>query len=692
MFFYFRKYVQVSVVLSMYWLAGVAAPADGSLAQPYTVNDCESFSLCPFGVYRFSVKDDVKKIQTTLDAIYVSISGNPEATATYSPKAEWSEKRFALLFDPGSYDVDVKLNYYTQLLGLGSSPEQVNLTNIVVDSLCFAGNIQSCLSLGALNNFWRGVENVTFNPRTCRIPPDGKEFKNDKCIIWNVSQASPMRQVIVNGDLMLNLAGCFNHQGQCNGPKGSGGDKPCPGEYNKDFSCGAGYASGGFLAKTKVLGSIHSIAQQQWFTRNSSFDKWIGGVWNMVFLNNTGEVPTTSPANPQYVNLQDPKDWSIFAITDEHNNELVMHEKPYLVDENHQLKVLIPGTARSYPLETLVVMNKNNQDVSKINAELSQKNGLVIEPGRYQLSSAIHVPAGKFVLGLGMAELQCIAGNSCLEVSGSHAIVAGVMLAAGYQQSETLLNVSRQLGNANSNEQSTYLFDIFCRVGESSTVRQGSGPTTKNCVTINADYVVGDNLWLWRADHDLASGQSSNPVDNLVKWDQDVTQHGLVVNGDNVTMLGLFSEHHQASNVLWNGNEGKTYFYQSELAYDAPKDWQCADLPIGMMVGCPSYTVGENVTSHTGYGLSAYTYFQQDVMISTGFLAPLNDRILLKHLVGRYLNATPNPVTQSGMSCLVKDYSVGNKTCYGPSATQGMDNSVDSPARLPALGQWPESK
>jgi hypothetical protein len=32
----------------------------------------------------------------------------------------------------------------------------------------------------------------------------------------------------------------------------------------------------------------------------------------------------------------------------------------------------------------------------------------------------------------------------------------------------------------------------------------------------------------------------------------------------------LFVEHHQQFQVLWNGNGGRTYFYQSEIPYDPP--------------------------------------------------------------------------------------------------------------------------
>ena len=76
---------------------------------------------------------------------------------------------------------------------------------------------------------------------------------------------------------------------------------------------------------------------------------------------------------------------------------------------------------------------------------------------------------------------------------------------------------------------------------------------------VNSDNVIGDHMWIWRADHGSGVGWTTNTADN-----------GLVVNGDNVTMYGLFVEHYQKYQTIWNGNGGRTYFYQNEMPYDPP--------------------------------------------------------------------------------------------------------------------------
>ena len=120
---------------------------------------------------------------------------------------------------------------------------------------------------------------------------------------------------------------------------------------------------------------------------------------------------------------------------------------------------------------------------------------------------------------------------------------------------------------------------------------------------INANDVVGDNLWLWRADHG-----------NGVGWTQNACNNGLIVNGDRVTIYGLFSEHHEQYQTLWNGNWGRLYFYQSELPYDPPS--QSAWSEAAGVNGYASYKVADSVTSHQAYGLGVYAVFINSTNIS----------------------------------------------------------------------------
>ena len=68
------------------------------------------------------------------------------------------------------------------------------------------------------------------------------------------------------------------------------------------------------------------------------------------------------------------------------------------------------------------------------------------------------------------------------------------------------------------------------------------------------------SFWLWRADHGRGAGWTSNP-----------NKHGLIVNGNNVPLGGLFVEHTQEYQAVWNGNGGRVCFYQSETPCDPPR-------------------------------------------------------------------------------------------------------------------------
>ena len=107
----------------------------------------------------------------------------------------------------------------------------------------------------------------------------------------------------------------------------------------------------------------------------------------------------------------------------------------------------------------------------------------------------------------------------------------------------------------------TTLSDVYFRVG---------GPHVGKAdvsLEVNSDDVLIDHIWAWRADHG---------VPGSVGWDVNTGRNGVVVNGDDVTATGLFVEHYQQYNVIWNGERGRTVFFQNELPYDPPNQaaWQ----------------------------------------------------------------------------------------------------------------------
>jgi hypothetical protein len=159
------------------------------------------------------------------------------------------------------------------------------------------------------------------------------------------------------------------------------------------------------------------------------------------------------------------------------------------------------------------------------------------------------------------------------------------------------------------------LHDIFFRVGGA-----GVGRTRSNLV-VNSDDTLIDHTWIWRADHGKGVG-----------WDQNLSRNGLVVNGDNVTAYGLFVEHHQQFQVLWNGEHGRTYFYQSEIPYDPPTQASYASAP--GVDGWASYKVADDVKSHEAWGLGIYSVFTHpDVDLSRAIEVPKTPEVRFHHMI-----------------------------------------------------------
>jgi hypothetical protein len=235
-------------------------------------------------------------------------------------------------------------------------------------------------------------------------------------------------------------------------------------------------------------------------------------------------------------------------------------------------------------------------DASTINDALDRGQHLLITPGVYDVDGTIEIKRAKtVVLGFGSATLVANNGKAIIAVADVDGVtIAGLTFEAGSEKSTTLLQVGEPGSTADHSADPTLLHDIFCRVGGHHAGSVG------NCVTINSNNVVGDNLWLWRADHGSFVGWTVNPGDT-----------GLIVNGAHVLMYGLAVEHFQKYQTVWNGNSGRLYFYQSETPYDVPSQ---AEWMSGSVNGYASYKVDDTVTDHQAWGLGIYSFFRDAIV------------------------------------------------------------------------------
>lgn len=571
---------------------------------------------------------------------------------TYTSENHFSTKHYALLFAPGDYkDCRFEVGYYVQMAGLGKSPEEVNFIGEQSGPFVEALNKDMKVTNGGsiaqnnaglcLDTFWRAAEN----------------FASEKTQ-WAVSQAAPLRNVVVKKQLMC-------------------GD-------------GAAYSSGGFLANAQVYDDISYAANQQWFTRAVDFAKVTPttGAWSTVFSGCTGNVPEGQTLKGEHV------------ISVEENPE-VRVEKPFIamkmVEGEEYYELVVPsstkdhvsgpnvsgkyGDVRSFArvkvCKPILPLNEKKEYIdhddttynditvedekitNELQAALDEGKDLVLCPGIFFLTKTLTLKhKNQVVLGLGLATLIAPQdGSPCIRVEPNVAGVriGGITLEASLQQKKGIMSKLSRKSTANVDgvrslievgvpgvedagdaHNPVLLADIFTRVGGSNLVREGV--ETDAMVRIHSGNVVGDNLWLWRADH-VKLGKTEKPNDpnfpyyhQTRTWETDekgnkvkkvnecFVKNALVVNGDNVQMFGLFCEHTVEHQMVWNGENGTVNFFQCELPYDVDVDF-AED-------GFVGYYVDDKVKTHMGRGIGVYCNFQVfDVHAPLGAKVPASASI-----------------------------------------------------------------
>jgi hypothetical protein len=161
---------------------------------------------------------------------------------------------------------------------------------------------------------------------------------------------------------------------------------------------------------------------------------------------------------------------------------------------------------------------------------------------------------------------------------------------------------------------------VFFRIGGATP---GKATTA---LVVNSDNVLLDDIWSWRADHGNGVGWTANTADT-----------GLIVNGDNVIAYGLFVEHYQKYEVVWNGENGRTIFFQNEMPYDPPDQaaWMNGDVN-----GYAAYKVGDSVKTHEAWGLGSYSFFNvgPDIHAARAFEVPDTSGVKLHDILTVFLN------------------------------------------------------
>ncbi|RYP93519.1 hypothetical protein DL770_000403 [Monosporascus sp. CRB-9-2] len=523
-------------------------------------------------VYVFDPSMPMADIQAKVTSIFQQMEAN-----------QFGTERYALLFKPGTYNVLFDVGFYTQVAGLGQSPDDVLIEGGVnVPAYWMPNRNATC-------NFWRSYENFAIN---------ASEATNNTTTIA-VSQAAPLRRMHIksSGGLWL---------------------------FQVDPATGAGgWASGGFMADSVVDHQVLPGSQQQWLSRNNQYGSWANAVWNMVFVGDS-----TPPSQDEFPI----KPYTTVERTP------VCREKPYLyITSQGQYRVFLPALQResqgpswvneastpgkSVPIEHFYITHPSRENAASINSALDSGKHVIFTPGVYKLDEALRVSkAGTIILGLGQPSIIPVRGNAAICVADVDGVtIASLIIDAGEINSPSLVEVGPRGSSASHSSNPTFLYDLTVRTAGPRLGRNDVG------ITINSNDVIGDQLWLWRADH----GQGAS-------WEGNRTKNGIVVNGDNVTIYGLFNEHHQQYQTRWNGNGGRVYFYQSEIPYDPPEQNSWMN---GSTNGYASYKVDAGVTSHEAWGIGIYSYFRDSpTKLENAIEVPEVEGVKLHHLTTVWLS------------------------------------------------------
>lgn len=581
----------------------------------------------PESVLIFHQDDDIEtmkaKIKKTEDPW-------DEMNSTFTCENHFSQNRWALLFTPGVYrDLEFEVGYYSQVAGLGTSPDRVQFHGRGPYVPALNRHLHKNGTGTCLDTFWRSGEN----------------FANfgDQGMTWAVSQASPLRRVHVTKDLYL---------------------------HDKDA-----YASGGHLADAVIDGHTHFGGQQQYFSRNVHFGNGTsGGAWGMVYAACTGETPDPSPGGESSA--------SITIVEDVR----VQVEKPYIAmcedGVEFQLRVPRPSFLGQEKIEPEDVRNFSNVRVAKssetaatIQDALDCGKDVVLTPGIYYLDRTLEIKYdNQVLLGIGLATLVSPIGKPSVRVapnvSGSR--IAGIMLEApSIHPSKknairhwSLLEYGAEgiddSGNANN---PGAMFDVFVRVGGAITYKR-NGISIDTMVRIFSGNLIGDNLWLWRADHgDLADDEPANcPEVSPVFWQTEEgefnVRSGIEVFGDDVTLYGLAVEHASGHQTVWRGERGAVYFYQCEFPYDVGIDFG--------RNGYRAYLIADNVRTHELHSPGIYSNFRNAVVkVETAIQHPTNSSITVTNpftvhldnygVIESVINGHGPPAIQQGIPSRVSE-------------------------------------
>jgi hypothetical protein len=630
-----------SILVAAALIAGTGfsvVPAGTAVANPTSL--CGAYATAQFGanVCVFTppsgatAANELTAIQTAVNNI---------AIQQVPISAQFNDEGYALLFEPGTYGsattpLVFQAGYYTEVAGLGAVPQDT-VINGQVEVLA---NDVDCASPtncwgNSDDNFWRSMSNLTLNVENnspsdyvptpiTELPPisvtyggscfDGTGPVGSNTDLWSSSQASPVRSVIINGNL--------NWQQYCSGAN--------------DYASGS-YVANSLIQGTAGNGQLAWSGNQQGIARNTDFQSAAGYVWNYVYSGDACPPGYTPPTGTACSPTEDAFNGSydIGSGTDGINgvNQItelpqspVTEEEPFLytgtngnwdafvpaVQDNSVGPNFVSGSeaGTSVLLSSFFIASPTTPEL-QIQTALNMGRNLILTPGTYDLDAPITVwHPDTLVIGLGFPVLVPQRGNQALVVVPNNGVkLSGMIVDAGPVNSPVLVSVGTPgfnwgggFAGANNANDPDLIQDVYFRVGGAETTAVSATVSLLD----NANNSIIDDIWAWRADHG-ASSVTGPEGQQGAGWTYNQGDTGLEVTGNNVTAYGLAVEHYQKNEIIWSGNGGTAVYLQNELPYDAPSQAAWAASP--SQPGYPAFLVTNNVQTFNGYGLASYVVF-----------------------------------------------------------------------------------
>ena len=277
-------------------------PVAGALASSSQIQTQPNPPNFPPSVQVFTSLTPTDLIDSKIQAAFAENGGSPTTSCN---NGEFSDSRYAFLFAPGNYTNDVPVGFYTSIYGAGKSPYETQFTG---DRGVYAEEGCGAFDVGALTTFWRSAENFHTH--------SAYEWAVGVGMTWAVSQAAPLRNVVIDNSLML-----FEY---------IDGDA-------------AGYASGGWGSGLTIGGEVGFGSQQQFMIRSSTSSKFQDTVWNGVFVGNENPPPAACG----------------IAETDTHQSQMsvvdtvpLVAEKPFIRTDEFAQKVSEASRKKDAPGRT----------------------------------------------------------------------------------------------------------------------------------------------------------------------------------------------------------------------------------------------------------------------------------------------------------------------------------------------------